>query len=336
MRARIAAALLALLVAAPARGEGFTFAAFGNMPFRAEDEARVDALVAAINRRAPAFTIFLGDAKSSREACTEELLVQRPRRIFAGFDGAVVATPGDNEWTDCRPHGPGESAPAEALDRLREAFHGGPMSFGGRPIRLVRQGGGRGPFPDMVENARWSHAGVVFATLDLPGIPRPDVPGARQVHPEALPILPRLAAAAAAWVDATFEEALRRRARAVVFAFQADLWHPCHMATTLYCRSRPAAWGGEVGRRLVRDLPYDIGTILDRLAAGAAAFRRPVLLLHGEGHRYLVQAWPSDGRGGTIPYATRIMVPGGSDIRALLVTAAPEARLPWQVALVPP
>ncbi|MBR0657884.1 hypothetical protein GWK15_17725 [Roseomonas oryzicola] len=186
------------------------------------------------------------------------------------------------------------------------------------------------------ENARWTHAGVVFATLNLPAVPRPDVPGTRQVHPEALPILPRLAEAAAAWIDASFGEAQRQRARALVFAFTADLWHPCHMVAATECRARPRAQGGEAGTRLVRDLPYDIGAVLDRFAAGAAAFRRPVLLLHGDGHQYLAQSWPSDGRGGTIPYATRIMVPGDADIRAVLVEAQPEARLSWRSSLIAP
>ena len=334
MRAWIAGLGLALLLVLPARGQGFAFAAFGGMPFRAEDEARVLALVAAINRQGPAFTIFLGNGKASREPCTEELLVARPQRIFARFDRALVTIPGDNDWTDCGPRSAAESGPADALGRLREAFFSGPASFGGRPIRLARQGGLRGLHVEEIENARWIHAGVVFATLNLPAVPRPDVPGTRQIHPEVLPILPRLAEAAAAWIDASFEEARRQRARAVVFAFTADLWHPCHMVAATECRARPRAQGGEAGTRLVRDLPYDIGAVLDRLAAGAAALRRPVLLLHGDGHQYLVQPWPSDGRGGTIPYATRMMVPGDADIRALLVEAQPEARLPWSSRLV--
>lgn len=330
--------ILALLLAwaLPAGAEPMRFAAFGDMPYRAEDEQRVQALTAAVNRRAPAFTIFLGDTKSSREPCSEEFLVLRPQRIFARFDRALIYIPGDNEWADCVPRGPGESGPAEALGRLREAFFGGPSSFGGRTIRLARQGGRGGPFADETENARWTHARIVFATLNLPGLARPELPGARQIHPEALLILPRLAAAAAVWIDETFAEARRKQARAVVLAFQADLWHPCHMVAASDCRSRPLASGGEAGTRVLRDLPYDVGMLLGRVAAGARAFRRPVLLLHGDSHNFLVQAWPSDGRGGTIPHATRMMVPGDREIAALLIRAEPEARIPFVAEQIRP
>lgn len=336
MRSRIAGFLLAFAFAQPAWAEPFTFAAFGDMPYRPEHEARVIALAGEINRRAPAFTLFLGDTKSSGEPCTEDTLVERPRRIFARFDAALVYTPGDNEWTDCRPRDPGESGPADALARLREAFFSGPASLGGRPVALARQGGRLGPHAEETENARWTHAGVVFATLNLPGVPRPDVPGARQVHPEVLPVLPELASAAADWIDATFAEAARQRARAVVLAFQADLWHPCHMVAATDCRARPPGSGAEAGTRLVRDLPYDVGTVLGRIAAGAAALRRPVLLLHGDGHAFVVQNWPSDGRGGTMPYATRMMVPGGADIAALMIRVDPEARIPFVAGLLRP
>ncbi|MBR0669994.1 hypothetical protein [Neoroseomonas soli] len=326
--------VLLLAWALPAGAEPMRFAAFGDMPYRAEDEPRVLTLTAEVNRRAPAFTVFLGDTKSSREPCTEEMLVTRPQRVFARFDRAVIYTPGDNEWTDCAPRGPGESGPADALGRLREAFFGGPTSLGGRPIRLERQGGRGGPFGKETENARWTHARILFATLNLPGVPRPELPGARQVQPEALLILPRLAAAAAVWIDETFAEARRKQARAVVLAFQADLWHPCHMVAAPDCRARPVASGGEAGTRALRDLPYDVGMVLGRIADGARAFRRPVLLLHGDGHTYLVQSWPSDGHGGTIPHATRMMVPGNREVAALLIRADPEARIPFVAELV--
>lgn len=335
---RILPALLLLFLCAAPRAEAqpVTFAAFGDMPYRAQDEARVLALATAIDRRRPMVTIHLGDTKSSGEPCTEALLVDRPRRLFDVFTGPVVYAPGDNEWTDCRPRGPEESSPAIALARLREAFFSGPTSFGGRPLRLVRQGGRDGPFVEEIENARWVQSGVLFATLNLPGVPRPDVPGARQVDAEVLPILPRLAAAAGAWIDAGFAEARRQRARAVVLAFQADLWHPCHMTANPDCRARPIASGGEAGTRLVRDLPYDIGGVLDRIAAGAAALRRPVLLLHGDSHVYLAQPAPSDGRGGTIPYATRMMVPGAEEIAGLLIRVDPDARIPFQAEVIRP
>jgi hypothetical protein len=322
--------LLLLLVVAPAGGaiaQGFTFAAFGDMPYRAEDEPRVHTLAQAINQRRPDFAIFLGDTKNSREVCNDTTIIERPHRIFARFERALIYTPGDNEWTDCLPRRDDGSGygPAAALSRRRESFWHGPSSLGGRPIALRRQGGGRDPHAAFTENASWVHRRVAFATLNLPGEARPDLPGARQLPAEAQALLGLVVAAGAAWIDESFARAHRERAQAIVLAFQANIWHPCNMKRDPACARRPLETGAAEGSRFVEGLALDYARILDRTAAGAAAFRGPVLLLHGDTHRLIVQPAPSDGRGGVIRNATRVMVPGEDEITALLIRVRPGA-----------
>ncbi len=327
------ACLLALLIglAAPAQAQPFTFAAFGDMPYRPEDETRVLELASEINHRRVDFTIFVGDTKTGREPCTEALLVERPRRIFDRFHHALIYTPGDNEWSDCLPRGAGELGPADALARLREAFFSGPTSYGALPIHLTRQSERFGT----IENARWVHHNVVFATLNLPGVIRPDLTG-RPLDSTLARMLPGIAAAAAVWVDESFAEARRRGARAVVLAFQADLWHPCNMMEDAACRSQELGSGAAPGTRFLPELPFDYARVLDRIAGGATTFGAPVLLLHGDSHRYLVRRNPSDGRGRSIPNATRIMVPGEDQIAALLIRVDPGRREPFAAEVVAP
>jgi hypothetical protein len=304
------------------------------MPYRAEDEPRVHALAQAINQRRPDFTIFLGDTKNSREVCNDHTIIERPRRIFARFERALIYTPGDNEWTDCLPPRDGGSGygPADALARLREGFWHGPTSLGGRPIALRRQGGGgRDPHAAFTENAFWIHGRVAFATVNLPGEARPDLPGARRLPAEARALLGPVVAAGAAWIDESFTRAQRERTQAVVLAFQANIWHPCNMGHDPACRRQPLETGAAAGSRFVDGLALDYARILGRIAAGAVAFRGPVLLLHGDTHRLIVQPAPSDGQGGVIRNATRVMVPGEDEITALLIRVRPDTGTPFAV-----
>ena len=49
----------------------------------------------------------------------------------------LIYTPGDNEWTDCRPIS--KYDPNERLDRLRQLFFAAPRSLGQRSRALTRQ-----------------------------------------------------------------------------------------------------------------------------------------------------------------------------------------------------
>lgn len=161
--------------------ERFVFAALGCQPYTrspnsAENYAR---LIAEINRANPVFTVHVGDFKGGDEPCTDELFLRR-RVEFNSFTGALIYTPGDNDWTDSHYLVAGRHDPLERLARLREVFFSEERSLGQQPLALVTQRRDA-RFAKFVENARWTHGGVVFATVHVVGSDnndQPAIPGA--------------------------------------------------------------------------------------------------------------------------------------------------------------
>lgn len=315
-------AALTLCLALPARAERFAFVAFGDMPYcdeRAMDrcpaeEARLAALMAAINAERPAFSVFLGDTIGGWEHCTDARLL-RALGWMALADHPLVYTPGDNEWVDCARPRAGGFDPEERLALLRIRYFPRAESLGRRPMPLRRQGDAQPAHARFVENAAWTHGGVGFVTLHLPGSNNnfPSVPGEGpplQLGAHALAEHSARNAANIAWLETAFAEAARTGAPALVVMIQADLF---------YARRCGRGYAG--GYR-------DTIAALDR---NARAFARPVLLLNGDGHFFL-DDHPIAG----LPNLRRVMVPGERDVRAVRVdvdTAAPD---PWRFTLVGP
>src|SRR5258706_11086547 len=107
--------------AAEADAPPFLFAAFGCLPYQrnAVSGSEFARLIAEVNRHTPAFSVHLGDIIGSDEKCTDEVLLQR-RNEFNTFAGALIYTPGDNEWTDTHTEKAGRYVPTERLSKIRE------------------------------------------------------------------------------------------------------------------------------------------------------------------------------------------------------------------------
>lgn len=320
MRRLLPLLLLLLAPVAPAAAQPFSFAAFGDVPYCrpwaprecVEQEARVADLMQDLNRANPAFTVHVGDTIGGSELCTDEKLL----RAFAFFTLAnhpLVYTPGDNEWTDCWRDFAGRYAPQERLAFLRARYFRDASSLGRRPMPLLRQADVDPAHPALVENARWVRNAVVFATLHVTGSNngRPGIPGDTPVVPQAPGAMAEYEARHAAnlaWLEATFADATRAAAPAVVVMVQADLFYVARC-----------------GRG------YDSGyaDFRSALARHAAAFGRPVLLVHGDSH-----FWLHDRPIATAPNLTRIMVPGDQDVRAVMVAVDPSAAEPWSFTFI--
>jgi hypothetical protein len=134
-----AVALTLALAAGHAAAAPFTFVAIGDMPYRVPDDyGRLERLIAAVNKAAPAFTVHVGDIKSGSTPCSDESF-QKVKGYFDSFEEPLVYTPGDNEWTDCHRPAAGGFDPLERLAKLRSMFFAGPQSLGRTTLPVERQ-----------------------------------------------------------------------------------------------------------------------------------------------------------------------------------------------------
>ena len=272
LRSAIAGLALAAVLAVDLPAAEFTFGALGDTPYTWFEEANFPALLSDMNREDLAFVVHVGDFKAAAAPCSDALF--RQRRLW--FDLArhpFIFVPGDNEWTDCRALQAGGYDPLERLAKLRELFSAGEESLGQRWIQLARQ------LPDYPEHARWRHGGLQFATLNVPG---PDN-NARKMPEE----FRARSAAITTWLGQAFGLARENRLRAIVLFMQANPW------------ARPT------GRY------YGFRELLAALAKESLGFDGEVLLVHGDTHRFRVDAPLRDpATGAPVANFTRVEVFG--------------------------
>ncbi len=172
MKRRLVSALViaCLALSTGATAAEFTFVALGDMPYGPREQAypAFKALIAEINRRAPVFTIHIGDIKSGLDPCSDELLLEQ-LDFMNSFASALVYTPGDNEWTDCHRLLAGAYDPLDRLRFIRAHYFSKAESLGGQPIRLERQADVMSGFEPFVENSRFIWGDVWFVTAHVVG-----------------------------------------------------------------------------------------------------------------------------------------------------------------------
>jgi hypothetical protein len=304
MRATLArlALVATLLLAGPltARGaeasERFSFVALGCMPYGEANFPAFERLLAEISRHRPAFTVHCGDTKAGSEAPTEAFL-ERMKDWFNRIEGAVMYTPGDNEWTDVHRTG---ADPLVWLGKVRTTYFSAERSLGRAPIPLVTQR--RDPaHAKFVENARWTRGGVVFATVHVVGSNNNLAPN----NPVAMAEFRERDAANVAWIRAAFAEARATNAPGLALFFQAEAIN---------------ALAGAV--RAQRESGFT--NFLATIEAEARAFAKPVLLVHADEHRYRLETKVAFANGaGPMENVTRLETFGANDLHAVLVTVDP-------------
>lgn len=294
----VAAATAACAADVPAARERFTFIAIGCMPYGANTYPGFERVLAEINRHRPAFTVHVGDTKAGAEPPTDAYYA-RVRDWLNTIDGPVIYTPGDNEWTDVNAPAAGRHDPLVWLAKVRTLYFPEERSLGRAPIPLVTQR--RDPaFAKFVENARWTHGGVVFATVHVVGSNnnlQPNFPGAVEEFRER-------DAANAAWVRAAFAEARATSAPALALLFQAEPFAP-------HFNPRP-------------DRASGFTLFLETVEAEARAFAKPVLLLHADAHRHRIERGVRFRAGGEpLPNVMRVETFGDVDMHAVIVVVDP-------------
>jgi hypothetical protein len=267
----------------------FAFAAFGDAPYYAWEELQLRLVLQEIDASDLAFVLHVGDI--FWRPCTDAQY-HKALGWLNSLRHPVVFTPGDNETYDCWEPGSGGFAPQDRFAAIRRIFFEDPTrSLGRTPMPLVSQGG------EHMENARWTRDGIVFATADVIGSRNglKPFPGRTAVDDAASR---RRTEAAAAWVREAFAEAVRVHAGAVIIAFHANL-----------------------GLEDEEDPEYRqaFEPFVSTLEDEAGRFARPVLAIHGDGHRYTIDK-PLRPRN-----LTRLQVPGSPKVGWVKVNVRPGA-----------
>jgi hypothetical protein len=287
---------------------GITYAIIGDTPYGAAQLAEFPRLVAALNADPDVeLTVHLGDIKDGASLCSDAYFAGM-RANFDALADPLVLTPGDNDWTDCHRPAAGGSIPTERLTAFRSVFYPRPRQSLGQRRKSLETQADRPGFATFVENRLWKAQKVVFATVHVVGSNNDLVPwfGAAETPAQQGERLAEYAArleATLAWLDRTFAFAADEDARGVVVAMQADMWFSTALGFT---------------------------EIVQRLADRASAFGKPVLLLEGDSHRFLVDrplaaGSPFHAVTTAAPNLTRIVVEGQTAAEWLKLRIDPNA-----------
>jgi len=233
---------------APADG-AFEFGVLGDFPYTPAQVPMFDRLIEDVNSEPLALVLHIGDIGA--QPCADADL-RAARAAFDRFAAPLVYTPGDNEWTDCHQSG---NDPLARLARVREELASQARSFGRRSLDLVRQ------TPGYPENSRFSVGGVTFVGVHQVG----SNDGLGRT-PEADAEHVARSEANQAWLRAGFEAATAAGSRGVVVFMQAN----------------------PDFERYTVAVPTGHTELLRALEREVSAFRRPVLLVHGDSHTFRV------------------------------------------------
>lgn len=247
----------------------FSFALIGDQPYNPSQEKALDAILKELDSRSDIeWILHVGDIKGGSELCTDGLIKHRLNQLKK-TQKALVLVPGDNEWTDCHRDSNGSFDPQERLTFLRKQVYTKPLTLGKAAFK-VRQQTALG-FP---EHFMWQQGTTLFVTLNIPGSNNDLVnPSSRGLRDEEVQRLFNIRQQA---VDAWLAEAeqLFKKDDApteTVIAFQGD---PLDGSGTPF----------SMDRMLVRPDGYE--PLMKRLVQFAANTHRPVLIAHGDTHRY--------------------------------------------------
>lgn len=311
----LAGALLVLSVAS-AHAQSFSFGLWGDMPYqKAGDDPKIPALLKSINKSDIAFSIYDGDIKDGSSKCTDDIYAAA-LTMFGELNKPVIYVPGDNEWTDCHRLNNGGYDGLERLAYLRKTMFPTTRSLGKRTLPLVHQA----PLGEkFVENTRFAHRGIVFATLNMPGsnnnkilddkdCSQKSARTAAQCEASNAEYLER-DAANVRWLQEAFAQAKAGKAHGIVLVIQADPGFDL-----------PETEGNDESQAPgVSDYRNFISSVI----AETEQFAGQVLLVHGDTHFFKVDK-PLYSPGKLLANLTRLQTFGSPLIHWVRVTVEPK------------
>jgi len=279
--------------------DNYTIALFGDMPYNELGRQQYPALLADINARHVAFSVFDGDLKAGGDGPCADAVYTTAIDQFNTLQRPLVWLPGDNDWTDCwGRYGTSTLPYSDPLERLafeRALFTSTDQSLGRRTLTLTRQSAEGGLYAEYSENVRWKYGPVVYIGLNVQGsndnFPYAGVDG--ETRPQAEIDRQRMEerarkAADLQWLHEGFDYAKRVRAKGVMVIQQADLNfnNEQHLPDTRSWDAFP--------------------DYVNALRAETLAFRGQVALVHGDGHYFKLDK-PINGPGdGVLANFTRV------------------------------
>lgn len=285
----------------------FSFVALGDMPyFLPADYARFENVIKEVNQQNQVFNVFVGDIKSSSTPCSQEAY-DKMFNYFSQFRKPLIYTPGDNEWTDCGKEEAGSFVPEERLDVLRGTFYKDKSnSFGIDKIPLISQGSNP-QFSKFAENTRWENQNIAFATVHIVGTNNNFTPESKSNNAEFF----ERDKADLAWLEEIFQNAKSRNLAGLVIFEHADMFNPEKDA-------------GDANA---------FKHFLKKLKQLTIDFKKPVLLVNGDSHVFLVDKpmFSNAKAKKCIDNFTRLQVPGESNMHAVKVIVNPESKSVFQI-----
>ena len=231
LAAMAAALTLSPVSAQPDEGrrhaDAYSFAVIGDVPYGAEQIQRFPSWIAQINAAEPRFTVHVGDIKNGSSTC-DDAYYSLIRSDFDLFEGPLVYTPGDNEWTDCHRASNGAYDPLGRLALTRSVFFPQPgLTLGQEPMEVTSQAADGLP-----ENVMFRRQRIRFAALHVVGSnndlqPWSGIGLTAATEAQVAEERHRMAGALAE-VHAAFASARRAQDRAVALLLQADMFDPTY------------------------------------------------------------------------------------------------------------
>ena len=277
------------------KSDTFRFMAIGDLPYHLpEDFGRFERLIKQINDADPAFTLHVGDIKSGSVPCSDEYYA-KIINYFDTFEDPLIYTPGDNEWTDCDREACGSYDPEERLDKLRQMFFSDSISQGMRPLTLCRQNKFEG-FEKFPENSTWEKSGITFGTLHVIGSNNNFKTQTEAVNDEFY----ERELANNFWLKSLFKDAKENKSKGLVLVLHAGLNYNN------------------------KDEKNGHASFVTLLRKQVQAFDKPVLLIYGDQHRFLVSKPLRDNKGKIMTNFTAVQVFGDHDIHSVEIKVNPE------------
>ena len=271
--------------------EGFAFAVVGDGPYGDAQERKYQNLIEDVNADSSLeFVIHVGDIKSSKEPCDNELLIRR-FKIYQQFNIPFIFTPGDNEWTDCHRTSSGNYNPLERLAFVRQLFYPAPnKTTGTSPFAVETQASSK-EWKEYVENTLFIKKSIVFSQIHVVGSHNNLTPW-NGIDPKDSILKPRRERqeefksrnqAGLSWLSYTFEKAVQEKASAVFITIHAN----------------PRF-------ELPRHERAGFNDFIDLLLKQAKTFSKPVFLAQGDFHQFILDNPTQGTNDKSIPYVSNL------------------------------